>query len=159
MLLGWTPCFVDLGGGPGQLCFSCPFWRLCLQFQAWLCQCQPSENRLLHHVGVCSPCLHHLAMETAAEEGCCGSRVERVHNPLALKHHCLVTRHVIHVIQMATRCGSYLDLCNSLSFRHSPADLQGKTSVLCEVIIVAAVVKQHQDITLPHNSAGCIKTS
>ncbi len=35
MLLGWTPCFVDLGGGPGQQCFSCPFWRLCLQLQAW----------------------------------------------------------------------------------------------------------------------------
>jgi len=24
MLLGWTPCFADLGGGPGQQ-FSCPF--------------------------------------------------------------------------------------------------------------------------------------
>ena len=84
-------------------------------------------------------------METAAEEGCCGSRVECVHNPLALWHHCLVTCRVKHEIRMATRCGSYLDFCNPQSFRHSPADLQGKTGVLCEVITVAAVVKHHQD--------------
>jgi len=46
---------------------------------------------------------------------------------------------------MATRCGSYLDLCNPLSFWRLPADLQGKTGVLSKVITVAAVVKHHQD--------------